>query len=133
MYYPCSENKDADQLRSCCEDDKCAFVFAYASCLFSHDMALNIHGRNHMPLSWQEISGCYYYLWQMHNRVEIYFIYAWAWSVSFNQLSASFCICIVYISTHTVHKRLCSLTYEPPHGKANNLHRRKQRRRSASR
>ena len=29
LYYPCSENKDADQLRSYC--------FAYADCLFSHE------------------------------------------------------------------------------------------------
>ena len=31
MYYPCSENKGADQLR--------AFVFAYADCWFSHGAA----------------------------------------------------------------------------------------------
>ena len=32
MYYPCSENKGADQLRG-------YFVFAYADCWFSHGMA----------------------------------------------------------------------------------------------
>ena len=32
MYYPCSENKGADQLI-------CAFVFAYADCWFSHEAA----------------------------------------------------------------------------------------------
>ena len=31
MYYPCSENKGADQLR--------VFVFAYADCWFSHEVA----------------------------------------------------------------------------------------------
>ena len=31
MYYPCSENKGADQLR--------VFVFAYANCWFSHAQA----------------------------------------------------------------------------------------------
>ena len=36
MYYPCSKNKDADQLRS---KLICAFVFAYAKIWFSHDAA----------------------------------------------------------------------------------------------
>ena len=41
MYYPCSENKGADQLRSNREVDcNCAFVFAYADCWFSHAAAL---------------------------------------------------------------------------------------------
>ena len=34
LYYPCSENKGADQLRS-----NCALVFAYADCWFSHEAA----------------------------------------------------------------------------------------------
>ena len=32
LYYPCGENKDADQLI-------CVFVFAYAKSRFSHDAA----------------------------------------------------------------------------------------------
>ena len=46
FYYPCSENKGADQLRSYCEADLrvtakliCVFVFAYADCWFSHEVA----------------------------------------------------------------------------------------------
>ena len=38
MYYPCSENKGADQLRGYREAD-CVFVFAYADCWFSHGAA----------------------------------------------------------------------------------------------
>ena len=38
MYYPCSENKDADQLRGYREADLC-FVFAHANCWFSHAQA----------------------------------------------------------------------------------------------
>ena len=34
LFYPCSENKGADQLRSYCEADF-AFVFAYADWWFS--------------------------------------------------------------------------------------------------
>ena len=34
LYYPCSENKGADQLRGYREADL-AFVFAYADCWFS--------------------------------------------------------------------------------------------------
>ena len=34
LYYPCSENKGADQLRSYCEADLC-LCFAYADCWFS--------------------------------------------------------------------------------------------------
>ena len=34
LYYPSSENKSTDQLRS-----NCAFVFAYADCGFSHAVA----------------------------------------------------------------------------------------------
>ena len=34
LYYPCSENKGADQLRG-----NCVFVFAYAKSRFSHDAA----------------------------------------------------------------------------------------------
>ena len=34
MYYPCSENKDADQLKLIC-----VFVFAHANCWFSHAQA----------------------------------------------------------------------------------------------
>ena len=36
MYYPCSENKGADQLRGYREALICVFVFAYADCWFSH-------------------------------------------------------------------------------------------------
>ena len=39
MYYPCSENNGADQLRGYCEADLRLFVFAYADCLFSHEAA----------------------------------------------------------------------------------------------
>ena len=38
LYYPCSENKDAD----CCVITAqliCVFVLAYAQCWFSHDVA----------------------------------------------------------------------------------------------
>ena len=42
MYYPCSENKGADQLRGYREADG-VFVFAYAKSLFSHDAAQIIH------------------------------------------------------------------------------------------
>ena len=45
LYYPCSENKGADQLRGYCEKAItakliCAFVFAYADCWFSHAYAI---------------------------------------------------------------------------------------------
>ena len=47
MYYPCSENKGADQLRGYSLTAKliCIFVFAYADCWFSHEAAqlLNWH------------------------------------------------------------------------------------------
>ena len=36
-YYPCSENKVADQLRSVTAKLICVFVFEYANCWFSHD------------------------------------------------------------------------------------------------
>ena len=40
LYFRCSENKGADQLRIYCEADLiCAFVFAYAIILFAHDAA----------------------------------------------------------------------------------------------
>ena len=41
MYYPCSENKGADQLRGYAVTAKliCVFVFAYADCWFSHKAA----------------------------------------------------------------------------------------------
>ena len=40
MYYPSSENKGADQLRSAVTAKLiCAFVFAYADCWFSHGAA----------------------------------------------------------------------------------------------
>ena len=47
MYYPCSENKDADQLRGYREAISfavtakliCVFVFAHANCWFSHAQA----------------------------------------------------------------------------------------------
>ena len=38
MYYPCSENKGADQLRGQREADL-VFVFAYAKSRFSHNEA----------------------------------------------------------------------------------------------
>ena len=38
LYYPSSENKGADQLRSYCEADL-RLVFAYADCWFSHEAA----------------------------------------------------------------------------------------------
>ena len=38
LYYPCSENQGADQLRSYCEADR-AFVFAFVDCWFSHALA----------------------------------------------------------------------------------------------
>ena len=37
--YPCSENKDADQLCSVTAQLICVFVLAYAICLFSHAAA----------------------------------------------------------------------------------------------
>ena len=43
LYYPCSENKGADQIHSFCEAETvqmiCAFVFAYAKYWFSHGAA----------------------------------------------------------------------------------------------
>ena len=52
LYYPCSENKGADQLRSVNKGADqlrsvtakliCAFVFAYADCWFSHAAAHNV-------------------------------------------------------------------------------------------
>ena len=40
MYFPCSENKGADQLHGYREADLiCVFVFAYADCWFSHEEA----------------------------------------------------------------------------------------------
>ena len=41
LYYPCNENKGADQLRGNAVTAKlvCAFVFAYANCWFSHAVA----------------------------------------------------------------------------------------------
>ena len=38
VYYPCSENKGADQLRGTAKLI-CVFVFAYANCWFSHVVA----------------------------------------------------------------------------------------------
>ena len=43
LYYPCCENKGADQLRSYCEADlPLCFRLIYADCLFSHSSALMI-------------------------------------------------------------------------------------------
>ena len=39
LYYPFSENKGADQLRSYNAADQCAFVMTYAKSRFSHDAA----------------------------------------------------------------------------------------------
>ena len=44
MYYPCSENKGADQLHGYRKADVtakliCVFVFTYADCWFSHEAA----------------------------------------------------------------------------------------------
>ena len=47
LYLLCSENKDADQLRSYCTAAKlliCVFVFAYAKSRFSHEVAHKIYG-----------------------------------------------------------------------------------------
>ena len=38
MYYPCSENKGADQLRGYCEADLRVY-FACTDCWFSHEAA----------------------------------------------------------------------------------------------
>ena len=38
MYYPCSENKGADQLRGY-REAICVFVFAFGICWFSHGAA----------------------------------------------------------------------------------------------
>ena len=43
LYYLCSENKGADQLRSITAKLICAFVFAYADCWFSHETAHEMH------------------------------------------------------------------------------------------
>ena len=43
LYYPSSENKGADQLRSNCESDL-RHCFAYADCWFSHVVARILHG-----------------------------------------------------------------------------------------
>ena len=43
MYYPCSENKGADQLRGY---RLCVFVFAYAKTRFSHDVTHMIVFKN---------------------------------------------------------------------------------------
>ena len=42
LYYPCSENKGADQLI-------CVFVFAYLKCWFSHDAAQIVEGKYLSP------------------------------------------------------------------------------------
>ena len=43
MYYPCSENKDADQLRGYREADL-RLCFAHANCWFSHAQAHFVNG-----------------------------------------------------------------------------------------
>ena len=51
MYYPCSENKGADQLRGYRVIAKliCVFVFAYAKSQFSHDAAqMKFHAQLNM-------------------------------------------------------------------------------------
>ena len=50
MYYPCSENKGADQLRRA--KLICVFVFAYADCWFSPAAALlkSRCPRNNLPI-----------------------------------------------------------------------------------
>ena len=49
--YPCSENKGPDQLRGSAKLI-CAFVFAYAKCWFSHDVAhIMICTRSHTAVA----------------------------------------------------------------------------------
>ena len=43
MYYLCSENEGADQLRGYREADLCLCFLAYAKILFSYDAALIIN------------------------------------------------------------------------------------------
>ena len=68
MYYPCSENKGADQLHGYREADLltakliCTFVFAYANCLFSHEEArikLTISGTTFIILMAFNAEGLY--------------------------------------------------------------------------
>ena len=61
MYYPSSENKDADQLRSTAKLI-CVFVFAYADCWFSHEAAqlfrtvsVTCHHYENMPIQYTDI------------------------------------------------------------------------------
>ena len=49
LYYLCSENKGADQLRGYAKLI-CVFVFAYAKCWFSHDTA-------HIPFERKPVVG----------------------------------------------------------------------------
>ena len=51
MYYPCRENKGADELRSYCEADLRLCFLAYADCWFSHEAAQMIQGH---PQSFSE-------------------------------------------------------------------------------
>ena len=39
LFYLCSQNKGADQMCGNCAADWHQFVFAYAKCRFSHDVA----------------------------------------------------------------------------------------------
>ena len=48
MYYPCSENKGADQLVTA--KLICIFVFAYADCWFSHEVAHLFVGKHNCVL-----------------------------------------------------------------------------------
>ena len=48
MYYLCSENKGAEQLRGYCEADLRLF-FAYAKSQFSHDTAHTVDGSLDRP------------------------------------------------------------------------------------
>ena len=42
MYYPCSENKGADQLRSNCEAESAPLFCAYSNCWFSNAAAYTL-------------------------------------------------------------------------------------------
>ena len=65
LYYPYSENKGADQLRSNAQLI-CVFVFAYAKSRFSHNEAQMI-----LTLSWENLS-LYQPAYSRHDNANVY-------------------------------------------------------------
>ena len=77
MYYPCSENKGADQF-AVTEKLICVFVFPYADCWFSHDTAQ----KNRRPLSVTLMESMFLFLHKNPTNLDVAFFSCFTFNAS---------------------------------------------------